>query len=167
MVSMLRNKIYLFDKWLNGKILIVLLLLVLSTTMINFESTMFYGIFLLLIICGYVIFIKTKIIGGDWKFDKTLYNLPVVNETIIISKDFYWDGSAKNFHAPTMYSKPNTIYIKKGTEFKIKIVKEIADSWSLLLENSDNTITLDYLGYRRYFKTKSDIREEKLNKILK
>ena len=44
--SMLKNKLYLFDKWLykDRNSLLVLLLVVGSTFMINYKPTVFYGI---------------------------------------------------------------------------------------------------------------------------
>ena len=61
---MLKNKLYLIDKWMSkgSRTLLILLLVASSTLMINFESTMFIGISLLLIICLWVVFIKAKIL---------------------------------------------------------------------------------------------------------
>jgi hypothetical protein len=47
----------------------------LSVILIAFETTLFYGIALLFIICLWVIFIKAKIMGGQIELDKTVYTL--------------------------------------------------------------------------------------------
>ena len=169
--SMLKNKLYLFDKWLSKdrNVLLFLLLVVASTTMIQFESTVFYGIGLLSIICLYIIFVKTKILGGQWKLDKSVYDVPQVEEIIVTTKDFYWDGYLKNYHVRSHTSKPNTVFIEKGTELKIIHLKETDDDWVLMLKkgNGEIIITVNYLESKDYYKTKSQIREDKLTKLLK
>jgi hypothetical protein len=166
---MLKNKLYLFDKWLSKdrNTLLVLLLVVSSTLMINYEPTLFYGIGLLSIICSWVVFVKAKILGQDWKLDKSVYDVPQEGEVIVTTKDFYWDGSLKSYHVQSHTSKPNTIFIKKGTEFKIIIISEGSEDWTLSLHSLDGiNIVLSYLESRKYYKTKSQIREEKLKKLL-
>ena len=168
--SMLKNKLYLFDKWLSKdrNTLLVLLLVVGSTFMINYEPTLFYGIGLLSIICFYVVFVKAKILGQDWKLDKSLYDVPQKDEIIVTTKDFYWDGYLKNYHVQSHTSKPNTVFIEKGTELKIIYLKEMDDDWSLMLKkgNGEIIISVNYLESKGYYKTKSQIREEKLKKLL-
>lgn len=166
---MLKNKLYLFDKWLSeDRTLLILLLIGSSTVMTQFESTMFLGIFLLLIICSWVVFVKAKILGGQWKLDKSVYDVPQEGEVIVTTKDFYWDGSLKTYHVQSHTSKPNTIFIKKGTEFKIIIILEGSEDWTLSLHSQDGiNIVLTYFESRKYYKTKSQIREDKLKKLLK
>lgn len=166
---MLKNKLYLFDKWLSeDRTLLILLLIGSSTVMTQFESTMFLGIFLLLIICSWVVFVKAKILGGQWKLDKSVYDVPQEGEVIVTTKDFYWDGSLKTYLVQSHTSKPNTIFIKKGTEFKIIIILEGSEDWTLCLHSQDGiNIVLTYFESRKYYKTKSQIREDKLKKLLK
>jgi hypothetical protein len=167
---MLKNKLYLFDKWLSKdrNTLLVLLLVVGSTFMISYEPTLFYGIGLLGIICFYVVFVKAKILGGQWKLDKSVYDVPQKDEIIVTTNDFYWDGSLKSYHVQSHTSKPNTVFIEKGTELKIIHLKETEDDWSLMLKkgNGEIIITVNYLESKDYYKTKSQIREEKLKKLL-
>jgi len=137
--------------------------------MIQFESTVCYGIGLLSLICLYIIFLKTKILGGQWKLDKSVYDVPQVEEIIVTTKDFYWDGYLKNYHVRSHTSKPNTVFIEKGTELKIIHLKETDDDWVLMLKkgNGEIIITVNYLESKDYYKTKSQIREDKLTKLLK
>ena len=168
---MLKNKLYLFDKWLSKdrNVLFILLLVAISTTLIQFETTMFYGIGLILLICFYVVFVKAKILGGQWKLDKSVYHVPQKDEIIVTTKDFYWDGSLKSYHVQSHTSKPNTVFIEKGTELKIIHLRENDDDWILMLKkgNGEIIITVNYLESKDYYKTKSQIREDKLKKLLK
>jgi len=135
--------------------------------MISYEPTLFYGIGLLSIICFYVVFVKAKILGLDWKLDKSLYDVPQDQENIVVTKNFYWDGSLKSYHVQSHTSKPNTVFIEKGTELKVIHFKETDDDWILMLKkgNGEIVITVNYLESKDYYKTKSQIREEKLNKL--
>jgi hypothetical protein len=169
--SMLKNKLYLFDKWLSKdrNTLFILLLVATSTIMIQFKPFTFYGIGLLSLICIYIVFVKAKILGGQWKLDKSVYDVPQVEEVIVTTKDFYWDGSLKSYHVQNMTSKPNTVFIEKGTELKIIHLRENDDDWVLMLKkgNGEIIITVNYLESKDYYKTKSQIREDKLKKLLK
>ena len=168
---MLKNKLYLFDKWLSKdrNTLFILFLAATSTTLIQFETTMFYGIGLLLLICFYIVFVKAKILGGQWKLDKSIYDVPQVEEIVVTTKNFYWDGSLKSYHVQSHTSKPNTVFIEKGTELKIIHLRENDDDWVLMLKkgNGEIIITVNYLESKDYYKTKSQIREDKLKKLLK
>ena len=168
---MLKNKLYLFDKWLSKdrNTLFILFLVATSTTLIQFETTMFYGIGLLLLICFYIVFVKAKILGGQWKFDKSIYDVPQVEEIVVTTKNFYWDGSLKSYHVQSHTSKPNTVFIEKGTELKIIHLRENDDDWVLMLKKGDGEIiiTVNYLESKDYYKTKSQIREDKIKKLLK
>lgn len=168
--SMLKNKLYLFDKWLSKdrNTLLVLLLVVGSTFMISYEPTTFYGIGLLSIICFYVVFVKAKILGQDWELDKSVYDVPQEQEIIVTTKDFYWDGYVKSNHIHSHTSKPNTLFVEKGTEFKVIDLKEEKEDWRLMLKkgNGEMIIAVGYFESRKYYKTKSQIREEKLKKLL-
>ena len=168
---MLKNKLYLFDKWLSKdrNTLFILFLAATSTTLIQFETTMFYGIGLLLLICFYIVFVKAKILGGQWKLDKSIYDVPQVEEIVVTTKNFYWDGSLKSYHVQSHTSKPNTVFIEKGTELKIIHLRENDDDWVLMLKKGDGEIiiTVNYLESKDYYKTKSQIREDKIKKLLK
>lgn len=169
---MLKNKLYRIDKWISkdNRVLLVLLLLVVApVVMIQFTSTMFYGIGLFAFICLWVVFVKAKILGGQWKFDKSIYDVPQVEEIVVTTKNFYWDGSLKSYHVQSHTSKPNTVFIEKGTELKIIHLRENDDDCVLMLKkgNGEIIITVNYLESKDYYKTKSQIREDKLKKLLK
>ena len=171
---MLKNKLYLFDKWLSKdrNTLLVLLLVATSTIMIQFKPFTFYGIGLLLLICFYIVFVKAKILGGQWKLDKSYYTLPTIGETIVVQKDFKYDcakvANSKNYiHDKTVQN------IHKGFEFDVIDIEELNDDWIVKL-NFNGSSKLDpiilkvfWLDVKDYFMAISDIREEKLKKLLK
>jgi hypothetical protein len=167
---MLRNRLYLIDKWLSvgSRTLLILLLIATSTLMINFESTMFIGIGLLLIICLWVVFIKARITGGELKFNKSYYTLPIIGETIVAQKNFKYDLNKVSNQKNYIRSK-NFISIHKGLNFHIDNIEELDDNWiiELRLDKYNEVIEVFWLDVKDYFMTITDIREEKLKKILK
>lgn len=167
---MLRNRLYLIDKWLSvgSRTLLILLLIATSTLMINFESTMFIGIGLLLIICLWVVFIKARIIGGELKFNKSYYTLPIIGEKIVAQKKFKYDLNKVSNQKNYIRSK-NFISIHKGLNFNIVNIEELDDNWiiELRLDKYNEIIEVFWLDVKDYFMTITDIREEKLKKILK
>ena len=170
---MLKNKLYKIDKWIsNGnKSFLVLLLIGLSAVMLQFTSTMFIGIGLMSFICLWVVFVKTRILGGDLKFDKSLYTLPTIGETIVVQKDFKYDCNKVRNSKNYIHNKV-IINIDIGYEYEVVDIKELDDDWIVELTftsallNKDLILQVFWLDVKNYFMTIADIREEKLKKIL-
>jgi hypothetical protein len=169
---MLKNKLYKIDKWIsNGnKSFLVLLLIGLSAVMLQFTSTMFIGIGLMSLICLWVVFVKTRILGGDLKFDKSLYTLPTIGETIVVQKDFKYDCNKVRNSKNYIHNKV-IINIDIGYEYEVVDIKELDDDWIVELRfmvksSKDLVIEVFWLDVKNYFMTIADIREEKLKKIL-
>jgi hypothetical protein len=170
---MLKNKLYKIDKWIsNGnKSFLVLLLIGLSAVMLQFTSTMFIGIGLMSLICLWVVFVKTRILGGDLKFDKSLYTLPTIGETIVVQKDFKYDCNKVRNSKNYIHNKV-IINIDIGYEYEVVDIKELDDDWIVELTftsallNKDLILQVFWLDVKNYFMTIADIREEKLKKIL-
>jgi len=166
---MLKNKLYRIDKWISkgNRVGIVLLLIGASAVMLQFTTTMFYGIGLMGLICLWVVYVKTPILGGQLKFDKSLYTLPTIGETIVVQKDFKYDlnkvSNSKNY-----INSENIQNIYKGFELDIISIEELNDDWIVELEfiSSKLIIQVFWLDVKNYFMTIADIREEKLKKIL-
>jgi len=167
---MLKNKIYLFDKWLSSgeNMLYLLSLLIISVVMTNFEVTLFYGIGLLSLICFYMVFIKMKINSKEWQLDKSVYKLPIVGETIVVQKDFKYDLAKVQNSKNYIYSKALQNLLK-GFEFDVVSIEELEDDWIVELQFNSRSkpIELFWLDVKDYFMTIADIREDKLNKLLK
>jgi hypothetical protein len=169
---MLKNKLYRIDKWMSkgSRLGIVLLLIGASAVMLQFTPTMFYGISLMGLICLWVVFVKTRISTGVLKFDKSLYTLPTIGETIVVQKDFKYDLSKVTNSKNYIHNKA-IIDIGKGFEFDVVNIKELTDDWIIELEfitksSKGLTIEVFWLDVKNYFMTIADIREEKLKKIL-
>lgn len=170
-LGLLKNKLYRIDKWIStdNKVLYVLLLIVLSVLML--QLYLFFGIFLLSIICIWVVYVKTGILGGNIKFDKSYYILPNIGETIVVQKDFKYDffkvENSKNY----IHYK-NLQNMDKGSEFNVISIEELDDDWIVELAftsallNKDLILEVFWLDVKNYFMTIADIREEKLKKIL-
>jgi hypothetical protein len=105
-------------------------------------------------------------ITGSLKFDKSMYDIPLIGELVSIEKDFYFDGRFLKFINPTDPSiKPSTIKINRLRVAKVIDVIDMKGDWDIFLEFSNDTVVVPYFESRSYWKTKSDIRSEKLRKI--
>lgn len=172
-LSMLKNKIYLFDKWLSSgeNILYLLSLIIIAVAMINFDATLFYGIGLFLVICIYMMIVKIKINTKEWTLDKSIYTLPNIGEVLIVQKDFRYD-LAKVMNSRNYIHNKMLQEFSKEFEFEITYIKELDDDWIIELRflhksSQDLLVEFFWLDVYKYFKTKSQIREDKLNKLLK
>ena len=170
-LGLLKNKLYRIDKWIStdNKVLYVLLLIVLSVLML--QLYLFFGIFLLSIICIWVVYVKTGILGGNIKFDKSYYILPNIGETIVVQKDFKYDLS-KVANSKNYIHNKAIINNVKGFEYEVVNIKELTDDWIIELKfmtksSKDLLIEVFWLDVKDYFMTIADIREEKLKKILR
>lgn len=172
-LSMLKNKIYLFDKWLSSgeNMFYLLSLIIIAVLMINCQVTIFYGIGLLSLICIYTLIVKVKIKTKEWTLDKSIYVLPNIGEVLIVQKDFRYDlakvmNSRKYIHNKMLQD------LSKEFEFEVTDIKELDDDWIIELRflhksSQDLLVEMFWLDVYKYFKTKSQIREDKLNKLLK
>ena len=169
---MLKNKLYKIDKWISkdNKEGYILLLLALSAVMVQFTSTMFIGIGLLSIISLWVVYVKLRISTGKLKFDKSYYTLPIIGEKIVVQKDFKYDLN-KVINSKCYIHSEAYQNIEKGFEFELISIEELCDDWIVRLNCSlydYEHVVFDvfWLDVKDYFITISDIREEKLKKIL-
>jgi hypothetical protein len=172
---MLINKIYLLDKWLssNNREFIMIGLVALSVTLLTDERTLFYGIGLIGIISLWVVLVKSNIMNGKLKFDKTGYTLPKIGENIIIKKDFRYNIN-KVLNSRNYINSEFYVNFRKDWKFKVIDINETKDDWIIILErkfplsikNIKHTEVF-YLDFKPNMKTLTDIRDEKLKKILK
>ncbi len=95
------------------------------------------------------------------------YNIPVIGEFVVVKKLFYWNGSFHK-HCPRKdpMSKPWFFTIKKGDIFEIIDIEEIDGDWLIyMIDKSGDQINIKYFESRKYWQTKSDIRNNILNKL--
>jgi len=107
-------------------------------------------------------------LDGSAIFDRTKYKVPNTGESVLVTKDFYYDGSFRKFiNTSDPSQKPNWIKIKKGMRLNIVATKETKGDWTFMFYDDINkcNITLNYFDTRGYWKSLSDIRDSKIKKL--
>ena len=177
MVSMLKNKLYRLNRWLDNhelaKLFILLTCVGFFTIPLQFGNQigLIVSVSTITIVCLFVLF-RMKIMEDIVKFDRSKYDVPKVGEIVIVKKDFFYDGYFKKFINQSDPShKPNWWKVPKGTELVILNVTETDGDWEIrFLESTFNSktkgdMTLYYLDTKDYLDTKANIRNKILNKI--
>ena len=112
--------------------------------------------------------------------DLSIYDIPKEGEKIVFTKDY-----CEKEYSKRKYTLPLNISIKKGTEFSIcsqhphiqRYLTQIQRYYRLqkpgtkglvlrIIDNDSNYYNFFYLDIKDYFKTKSQLRNDKLKKIL-
>lgn len=171
---MLNNRLYKIDKWLvsGNRVFAVLLFVAISAGMMQAESTMFIGIGLMSLICLWTVMVRIKVVNGQLKFDKSIYTIPIIGETIVVQKDFKYDCAKVKNTKNYIYGKAIQ-NINKGFEFDVINIDELSDDWIIQLSFNGSSkidpiiIEVFWLDVKDYFMTISDIRDQKLTKLLK
>jgi hypothetical protein len=180
---MLKNNICRLNDWFNRHEVVNMTLLIglvgLGSTLITLGISLFTGVMLYVIVCFFALG-RTR-----FKFDRSLYKIPEVGEILVVTKPFFWDGGfLKAPRTGGPYFKPNTLEIERGTEWKITEVvincPNHESDWTIYMEfiNKNNieilsthgrvrVIQMDirYFESRGYWRTKSDIRNDKLKRL--
>lgn len=170
--SMLNNRLYKIDKWLvsGNRVFVVLLFVAISAGMMQAESTMFIGIGLMAFICLWTVFVRIKVVAGDLKFDKSIYDIPQIGEIFIVNKTFKYDFAKVKNSNNYIYEKCYQ-NLEKGFSLELFDIKELDDDWVVTFKvgNSIDPLYLEmfYLDVKDKFTTLEDIRDEKLRKLLK
>ena len=91
-------------------------------------------------------------------FDKSKYDIPIIGEIITVTSDI---------HTMSYIDE----YLFKGVEYTVYDVVEQDDDWIIFVCNEQiNKLygyRISYMQHKKYFTTKSDIRNKKLDKLLK
>lgn len=176
MLRLLNNELYRINNWLDrhelSKFFIMLLAVGFSNVILVCGKSP-YGVIPILIVTAFTL-VRMKFQTGVWDFKKDIYDIPEVGDVFVIKRDFYWDGGFKkfiNFSDPSR--KPWYYYIKVGTEWRVTKLKDKEGDWEIYLRYTGNdsylteelNINVKYFESRKYWKTKSNIRDEKLRKI--
>ena len=177
MVSMLKNSIFRFNRWLDNNEMIKLSLLLLSVLLFTLPlhfggaTGLFVSISTITIVCLFVIF-RMNIMNDKVKFDRSKYDVPEAGEIVIVKKDFYYDGQFRKFiNTSDQSQKPNWWKVPKGTELVILNVDEDDGDWKIrFIEPTFNSQTkgsmnLYYLDTKDYWDTKANIRSKILSRI--
>jgi hypothetical protein len=113
------------------------------------------------------IFSLFKSFISEIKFDKNEVDIPLNGENIIIKKTFFYDGKFRTFINTTDPSrKPHFYTIKEGEEWTIFSIVEDKDDWMLFMKDDSNIqISIRYFESKKYWETKSDIRDSRLKQL--
>jgi hypothetical protein len=180
MVSMLKNKLYRFNRWFDKNETLKFLFVIAVTTigLINIQlGNLLLGITVMLLLCAFTLY-RLFVMDGDGHsfesklFDRSKYDVPGVGEIVIVKKDFYYDGQFRKFiNTSDQSQKPNWWKVPKGTELVILNVEETVGDWKIrFLEPTFNSKTkgdmsLYYLDTKDYWDTKANIRNKLLSKL--
>lgn len=179
MRAKINNSLYLLHKWFDKSkfsvfILIIMILIPNILTLTSRSiSQLILGVSMwsLIVIFTLSRFQWTK---GKIKFDKSVFpNLS--GETIIISKDFFFNDYHKTIHntyprpvQPTLYIGSPILELRKGEDFKISWLVETKDDILFTIKDPiDNREICDisYMDSKKYWITKEEFRNNKLKKL--
>lgn len=153
---MLNNRLYNINRWLdnNEGASIALVLFAVFLIFLMPINRIFMGIGISAIT---LILLKIKI-EAFISFDKSKYNIPEIGDKITVTKDV---------HTLSYIGE----YLTKGVEYTIYDVVEQHDDWIIFVcndvINKNYGYRISYIKHKKYFVTKSDIRNKKLEKLLK
>ncbi len=174
MVSMLKNRLYRFNRWLdrNGLFKFVFMISYIAVAMLNLTTgSLTAFVLMMLIVCAFAVY-RMFIMDNRVTFYRSHYDVPEVGEIVIVKKDFYYDGSFRKFiNTSDQSQKPNWWKVTKGTELIILNVEETSGDWKIrFIEPTINSKTrgdlhLYYLDTKDYWDTKANIRSKILSKI--
>ena len=174
MVSMLKNRLYRFNRWLDRNELFKFGFMIsyIAIAMLNLTTgSLTAFVLMMLIVCAFAVY-RMFIMDNRVTFDRSHYDVPVVGEIVIVKKDFYYDGTFRKFiNQSNPSQKPNWWKVPKGTELVILNVEETSGDWKIrFIEPTINSKTrgdlhLYYLDTKDYWDTKSNIRSKILSKI--
>ncbi len=171
MVSMLKNRLYRFNRWLDRNELFkfVFMISYIAIAMLNLTTGSLTAFVLMIsIVCTFAVY-RMFIMDNRVTFDRTKYSVPDVGEVVIVKRDFYYDGQFRKFiNQSDMSQKPNWWKVSKGTEMIIIEVKETSGDWIIrFIDNSPSRgdMSLYYLDTKDYWDTKANIRSRILSKI--
>jgi len=167
-ICVMRNILYLFNKWLDNSLYtlpIILSFIVLANILLFLTDYTIIGI-LVYVIVSILVILRIRIQSGNIKFDKSLYDIPSIGEIIIIKKIFYWNGVFLKKPENPPGNKPWYFTINIKTEWEVVDIKELDGDWMIyMVDESGDQIHIKYFESRKYWQTKSDIRNNILKKL--
>ena len=174
MVSMLKNRLYRFNRWFDRNELFKFGFMIsyIAIAMINLTTgSLTAFVLMMLMVCAFAVY-RMFIIDNRVTFDRSKYDVPEAGEIVIVKKDFYYDGQFRKFiNTSDQSQKPNWWKVPKGTELFILNVDEDDGDWKIrFIEPTFNSQTkgsmnLYYLDTKDYWDTKANIRSKILSKI--
>jgi hypothetical protein len=170
----MKNKLYRLNRWLDRneitKFFLLLFSVALFTIPLQFGGFggLCVSISAITIVCSFVLF-RVNIMNDKVNFDRSAYVVPQIGEIVVVKKDFYYDGSFRKFiNQSNPSQKPNWWKISKGTELVIIDIEEETADWKIrFFDRSKGDMHLYYLDTKNYWDTKSNIKSNHRDFILK
>jgi hypothetical protein len=150
------------------------IIFIIQPNLIPILDGLFTGISLITMLSIWMIF-RTFVNQGEIiKSDYSIYDVPKVGDSIIFVKNKTFDSFSRpitrtSITSSAVYIKLK-VEIKKGEEYRVtKTLWRIDDFVIEIVSVNDPTddCAISFLETREYWKTKRDLREQKLNQILK
>lgn len=167
--AIMNNYIYRLNKLISDSNLTLPIMTILILSMNLFLLFGFLSLFIItLSIISTLSIIRFRYLRGDFKFDRSVYDVPEVGEIVRVKRAFFWNGSLSRTAPKTTHgSKPWYYIISKDSEFYVTLVEEVDSDWVIYLNKSEDlgNIYLNYFESRRYWESKSNIRDNKLKKL--
>lgn len=159
---------YQFNKWLDNSkytLLILIGFIVIANILLFLTDYLILGI-LAYVIVSVLAIMRIRIQSGNIKFDKNRYDIPSIGEIVIIKKLFYWNGVFLKRPENPPGNKPWYFTIDVKTEWEVIDVKELDGDWMIyMIDKAGDQIHIKYFESRKYWQTKSDIRNNILKKL--
>lgn len=172
------NKLILFnkisDKYETSKLVGLMLLILLAGIFFVLPNIigLFCGIGILFIVSCWAIF-RMLVNQGEIKTDFSIYEIPKEGEIITFIKSKTFDSFTRpvlktSITSSAVYIKMKVV-IEKGDEYKVRKVIWGLDDMALEIvsvkDNSDDCV-ISFLETNRFWKSKRDIRNDKIEQIL-
>lgn len=167
-ICIMKNLIYRANRFLNKSnytLLIIISFILTANIFLFLTSYIFIGASFYILV-GFLSILRIGIHRGDIEFDRNEYNIPSIGEIVIIKKLFYWNGVFLKRPETPPGNKPWYFTISVKTEWEVVDIKELAGDWLIyMIDKSGDQINIKYFESRRYWQTKSDIRNNILKKL--
>ena len=172
------NKLIFFnklsDKYETSKLVSLILLVLLAGIFFVFPNIigLFCGIGILFIVSCWAIF-RMLVNQGEIKTDFSIYDIPQEGDIITFTKDKTFSSFSRpitktSITSSAVYIKIK-VFIQKGDKYKIRRVIRGIDDMSLeivSLKDESDDCAISFMETRSNWKTKSDLRNNKIEQIL-
>jgi hypothetical protein len=178
-IKHITNKLIFFnklsDRYETAKFLSLVFLILISGIFIHLTTNMtglFCGIGILFIVSCWAIF-RMLVYRKEIKTDFSIYDIPQEGDIITFIKDKTFNSFSQpitktSISSSAVYIKIK-VFIQKGDKYKVTNVIRTIDDVSLKivsLSDESDDCAISFIETRNYWKTKSDLRNNKIEQIL-
>ena len=177
-IKHIKNKLILYDKlsdrYETSKLVSLILLVLLAGIFIHSPNItgLLSGIGVILIVSCWAIF-RMLVNGGEIKTDYSIYDIPQEGDIITFTKNKTFNSFSRpitktSITSSAVYIKIK-VFIQKGDKYKVRRVIRGIDDVALeivsITDESDDC-AISFIETKNYWKTKSDLRNNKIEQIL-